>query len=71
MVTTSIVLLHLLPTKISYTRKFDKASDGKTNYEAIYVPFNPTAITDGTKNLKWQVKDGEANDFLFNAVCWF
>lgn len=49
--------------QISYTRKFDKASDGKTNYEAIYVPFNPTAITDGTKNLKWQVKDGEANDF--------
>ena len=49
--------------QITYTRKFDKASDGKTNYDGLYIPFTPTSISDGAKNLKWQIKDGEANDF--------
>jgi len=50
--------------QISYTRKFDKASDGKTNYESLYMPFTPTSITDGTKELKWQTADGVTNDFF-------
>ena len=50
--------------EISYTRKFDKASDGKTNYEGLYIPFTPTSIMDGAKALAWQTKDGEAKDFF-------
>ena len=50
--------------EISYTRKFDKASDGKTNYEGLYIPFTPSSIMDGAKALVWQTKDGEAKDFF-------